>query len=184
MYLSSFLILCDLTFFKNVLSTSSFPFFCICCSYHLKFIISLFCSLNYLYKKKSRCTWNAVLSLILILHYNTPLKLVCPSMALMICSIGQQTIDRCLIVHKWSCGQIFIRLLSAWCPCSVRNILLCCGERRKAVDGINFNHLAIGASPNEQENKIFPFFSYLRLFCISYPSPLTISICKWKWSCY
>ena len=44
----SCMILCVLTFFsKIVLSTSSFPFFCICCSYHLKFIISLFCSLNY-----------------------------------------------------------------------------------------------------------------------------------------
>ena len=44
----SCMILCVLTFFsKIVLSTSPFPFFCICCSYHLKFIISLFCSLNY-----------------------------------------------------------------------------------------------------------------------------------------
>ena len=39
----SCMIRCVLTFYsKIVLSTSSFPFFCICCSYHLQFIISLF----------------------------------------------------------------------------------------------------------------------------------------------
>ena len=41
LYLSSFL--CPHLLF----ATPSFPFFCICCSYRLNFIISLFCSLDY-----------------------------------------------------------------------------------------------------------------------------------------
>ena len=123
-------------------------------SINIQYKKMLTCNLYIRPNKRYRCIWKALLSLILMLHYNTPLKLVCRLIAFTICCPIQQMVDRCFSAQKVAWED------SICCSFAVCNVLLC-----------------TGAQFNKCSNQGYALIKLLRyLHCIQYINTISLKL--------